>query len=79
MRKNDLVIRLVRKPGHFVQRGELVALVWPPRNISPAIAANIRDSYQVGRSRTPTQDLEYGINQLVEMAVRAMSPAINDP
>jgi uncharacterized membrane protein len=78
-RKNNLVVRLVRKPGHFVQRGELVALVWPPRNIGPGIMANIRDSYQVGTSRTPTQDLEYGFNQLVEMAVRAMSPAINDP
>ena len=29
--------------------------------------------------RTPTQDIEYAVNQLTEMAVRAMSPAINDP
>ena len=29
--------------------------------------------------RTPTQDVAYAVNQLVEMAVRAMSPAINDP
>ena len=34
---------------------------------------------QVGNQRTPTQDVEYAINQLVEVAVRAMSPAINDP
>jgi uncharacterized membrane protein len=31
------------------------------------------------KGRTPTQDIAYGVNQLVEMAVRAMSPAINDP
>ena len=31
------------------------------------------------QSRTPTQDVVYAVNQLVEMAVRAMSPAINDP
>ena len=77
--KNNLVMRLARKPGHFVMPGELVAFVWPPQRVNASIAANIRDSYQVGRSRTPTQDMEYGINQLVEMAVRAMSPAINDP
>jgi uncharacterized membrane protein len=29
--------------------------------------------------RTPTQDVSYAVNQLVEMAVRAMSAAINDP
>ncbi|MDD1742529.1 MAG: DUF2254 domain-containing protein, partial [Methanotrichaceae archaeon] len=36
-------------------------------------------SFQIGNVRTPTQDVEYAVNQLTEMAVRAMSPAINDP
>ena len=39
----------------------------------------MRRAFQVGNGRTPTQDVEYAVNQLVEMAVRAMSPAINDP
>ena len=37
------------------------------------------EAFQIGNVRTPTQDVEYAVNQLVEMAVRAMSPAINDP
>jgi uncharacterized membrane protein len=32
-----------------------------------------------GRDRTPTQDIEYSIDQLVEVAVRALSPGVNDP
>ncbi|HEY6407290.1 MAG TPA: DUF2254 family protein, partial [Ktedonobacteraceae bacterium] len=40
---------------------------------------HIRHAFQIGNQRTPTQDVEYAVNQLVEMAVRAMSPAINDP
>jgi len=76
---NDLVVRLVRGPGQFVMRGELIALVWPPERVNNRLAVNIRDSYQVGRRRTPSQDVEYGVDQLVEMAVRAMSPAINGP
>jgi uncharacterized membrane protein len=32
-----------------------------------------------GKQRTPTQDVEYAIGQLVEVAVRALSPRINDP
>ena len=39
----------------------------------------IRQAFQIGNVRTPTQDVAYAVNQLVEMAVRAMSPAINDP
>ena len=39
----------------------------------------IRSCYRLGNERIPTQDVEYAINQLVEMAVRAMSAAINDP
>ncbi len=39
----------------------------------------IRRAFLIGNRRTPAQDVEYAFNQLVEMAVRAMSPAINDP
>ena len=39
----------------------------------------IRNAFRIGNGRTPTQDVEYAVNQLTEMAVRAMSPAINDP
>lgn len=39
----------------------------------------IRSCYRLGNERIPTQDIEYAVNQLVEMAVRAMSAAINDP
>jgi uncharacterized membrane protein len=75
----DLVIRLVRKPGDFVRVGDLLALVWPPKAADEAVMHRIRGCYQVGNGRTPTQDIEYAVNQLVEVAVRAMSPAINDP
>lgn len=75
----DLVIRLVRSAGHFVQAGELIALAGPPGNVHNMAAANIADAYRLGNLRTPSQDLEYGVNQIAEVAVRAMSAAINDP
>lgn len=77
--KYDLVIHLVSKPGSFVQEGEVVALVYPPKSVTPLIAQNIRDCYLLGNLRTPAQDIEYAVNQLVEIALRAMSAAINDP
>jgi uncharacterized membrane protein len=65
-----------------------VALVWPAgprqgktglRPVDEELEGEIRQAFEIGRVRTPTQDVAYAVNQLVEMAVRAMSPAINDP
>jgi uncharacterized membrane protein len=78
-KERDLMLRLLRKPGQFVLSGETVALVWPAAKVDARLAKHLRRGVQIGNQRTPTQDIEYGINQIVEIAVRAMSPAINDP
>jgi uncharacterized membrane protein len=78
-REKDLVIRLLRKPGHTVWREARVALVWPAARVDEELDQQIRKAFRIGNGRTPTQDVAYAVNQLVEMAVRAMSPAINDP
>jgi uncharacterized membrane protein len=79
-RKDDLVIQVTRKPGHFVQPGVLIARTWSPKSIlSEEVIDRVRQIYLLGNLRTPTQDVEYAVMQLAEVAVRAMSPAINDP
>jgi uncharacterized membrane protein len=84
-RENNLVIRLLRRPGHYVWPGAVVALVVagqpgaPAGRVDEQLEEQMRRAFQVGNGRTPTQDVEYAVNQLTEMAVRAMSPAINDP
>ena len=83
--EKNLVIRLLHKPGRHVRSGAVLALVVAGQPGAPAgrvdeQAGNLmRRAFQIGNGRTPTQDLEYAVNQLAEMAVRAMSPAINDP
>jgi uncharacterized membrane protein len=78
-RDKDIIIRLLHKPGHFVSAGAVVALVWPAGRVNAQLNKLLRRAFQIGSGRTPTQDIEYAVNQLTEMAVRAMSPAINDP
>jgi uncharacterized membrane protein len=78
-REHSLVIRLLRKPGHMVWRDARVALVWPAARVNEELDHQICNAFRIGNGRTPTQDVAYAVNQLVEMAVRAMSPAINDP
>ena len=73
----DVVARLLYRPGQFVMEGGALAQVWPAAraaDFAPVVAQGI----QIGRQRTLKQDLEFGIAQLVEIALRALSPAIND-
>ena len=78
-RENDLVMRLEAKPGDYVWEGKVVVQVWPATRFNERLEKQLRRAIRVGNQRTPTQDVECAVNQLVEMAVRAMSPAINDP
>ncbi len=77
--KKDLIIRTVPRSGAFVRNGMVIALVWPADRVDNELDKEIRNAFHIGNQRTPTQDVEYAVNQLTEMAVRAMSPAINDP
>ncbi len=77
--ERNLVIRLLCRTGHFVSSGAVVALVWPAGRVNEQPDKQIRHAFKIGNNRRPPQDVEYAFNQLVEMAVRAMSPAINDP
>jgi uncharacterized membrane protein len=71
------VIRLLYRPGHFVVGGHPLAIVWPP-GAAPSVSRALRTAHITGSSRTLAQDLAFAIDQLVEIAIRALSPAVND-
>jgi len=73
----DAVIRLHYRPGHFLTQGHPVATVWPPE-VAGKIAHRLESVHITGPLRTLTQDIAFGIDQLVEIAIRALSPAVND-
>jgi len=73
----DAVINLEHRPGHFVVRGHRFATVWPPE-AAPPIRQALGRAHVVGPHRTLSQDVSFGIDQLVEIALRALSAAIND-
>ncbi len=74
--RHDTAIRLLVRPGDYVFPGAPIALVKPP--VEGAQAA-IRNATALGASRVSAADLEFAVRQLVEVAVRALSPGINDP
>jgi uncharacterized membrane protein len=71
------VIRLLHRPGHFVVEGEPLADVWPAA-AAPGVARALGGAHATGPHRTLTQDLSFAVDQLVEIAIRALSPAVND-
>jgi uncharacterized membrane protein len=73
----DAVIRLHYRPGHFLTQGHPVATVWPPE-AAGTIGRRLEDVHITGPLRTLSQDVAFGIDQLVEIAIRALSPAVND-
>jgi uncharacterized membrane protein len=75
----DLVIRLEHRPGDFVVEGAVLARAWPADRADDETVGDINKAFVLGSERTATQDVEYSIGQLVEIAVRALSPGINDP
>jgi len=71
------VIRLLHRPGHFVAEGQPLAHVWPAA-AAPGVARALGGAHATGPHRTLTQDLSFAVDQLVEIAIRALSPAVND-
>ncbi len=76
-RQGHAVIRLLHRPGHFVMEGEPLANVWPAA-AAPGVARALGGAHATGPHRTLTQDLSFAVDQLVEIALRALSPAVND-
>ena len=71
------MIRLAHRPGHFVVANRPLATVWPA-GAAGQVAAALDKAHVTGPHRTLPQDPVFAIDQLVEIAIRALSPAVND-
>jgi uncharacterized membrane protein len=75
--RHDAVVRLLHRPGHFVVAGRPLADVLPD-TAAPQVAAALDHAHALGPHRTLLQDPVFAIDQLVEIAIRALSAAVND-
>jgi uncharacterized membrane protein len=75
--RHQAVVEVIHRPGHFVSAGRPLARV-APAEAAPFVAEELRRSHVTGAQRTLPQDLAFAIDQLVEIAIRALSPAVND-
>jgi uncharacterized membrane protein len=73
----DATIRLDYRPGHFIVAGQPIARVFP-RGAARQVELALAKTHVTGPHRTLMQDPVFAIDQLVEIAIRALSPAVND-
>ena len=76
--RKETVVRMERGIGAFVVKGAALASLALDEPPDRATVAALNDAYNVGRYRTVEQDPAFGIRQLVDMALKALSPGVND-
>jgi uncharacterized membrane protein len=80
----DLVVLGTRMVGEYVVEGSPLLWVWRstagqgPPDTEP-FSAFLHAAVRIGFERTAEQDVAFGVRQLADIAVKALSPAINDP
>lgn len=77
-KKHDLRFELQCRPGEFIIINSPIVSV-KYNQINENLIKKIVRTFILGSRRTPEQDAEYAIHQLTEVAIRALSPGINDP
>ena len=74
-----ICVRLERRVGHFIAEGVPLLKATRGERITQDRALELLAAIDIGPRRTLQQDVEFGIVQIVDIALRAMSPAVNDP
>ena len=77
--KNNLLLRIEYSPGKYIIQGCNLVMGFPGERLNKKLAKQMNNAFILGAERTEKQDIEFPINQLVEIALRAISPAVNDP
>ncbi len=78
-RNRNLLVLLDHNPGDFVIEKQILLKVHSKEECGYELTEKLQGVFLFGEKRTPIQDTEFAIHQLVEIASRALSPGINDP
>jgi len=74
-----LVLRQEYHVGDFITAGTPLLFAAPPAPVAAALATELNGAFFLGKNPTLQQDVAYGLRQIVDIALKAISPAVNDP
>jgi len=75
------VVRIETRVGAYIVRGTPLITIWPapPEPDHDRIRHSADDAVILGPARTMQQDIDFGLRQLNDIGLRALSAAVNDP
>ncbi|MGZ8920492.1 MAG: DUF2254 domain-containing protein, partial [Limisphaerales bacterium] len=76
--ENDVILEMTCGIGAFVINGAPLLKVHGPSQLDPSSALRLNESFSILNARTNEQDPAFGIRQIVDVALKALSPGIND-
>jgi uncharacterized membrane protein len=77
--EHDLLVRVLVEMGSYPLPGAAVMHVWPRAKVDEKLAHAMAGTLIQGFERTPHQDLKHGLTELMDIALKGLSPSINDP
>jgi uncharacterized membrane protein len=75
----DVAIRMEAPVGGFVVKGSPLVTVMPGSRLDEELVKRVRRAFTIGRHRSTRHDPEFGVRQIVDVGVKALSPSDNDP
>ena len=78
-KSSHVKVHVVRRVGQFVPAGTPLLMIYKGDRLTPETSVEFCSAFDLGPSRTLQQDIEFGILQIVDIALKAISPAVNDP
>ena len=72
-------LRVLRRVGHFIPAGVPLLVASRGDRLQAGMVARLLAAFDIGPTRTLQQDVEFGVLQIVDIALKAISPAVNDP
>jgi uncharacterized membrane protein len=80
--ENDLIIETIKRVGDYVTGSTPIIIIWnidDNKEKKEKIESSIKECISIGNYRNTAQDIEFSLQKLEEIALRAISPGINDP
>ncbi len=78
-KEHGVIVKVPHRPGTFLVERRPLLEVWPGERLTEELEEKLRGAFTFGPRRTPLQDFDFLFDQLTEVALRALSPGINDP
>jgi uncharacterized membrane protein len=78
-KSHHVKVHILRRVGQFVPEGVPLLRIYKGERLPAEGVVQLRNAFDFGPSRTLQQDIEFGVLQIVDIALKAISPAVNDP